>query len=187
MKLKTLVGGVVVVTAFGCNFDGPGQSVVPLPIVKEVALNEHATLGENNGTDDALDMSSVTVVSSSTEDLLADIGFFIDAEGRTIALSTVGLGTDVQATHQSWIQVLPGVFGSDADAPTDGWDQASVEVGVSYLVFTKMLRLQACGTDSHLYGKIAVDSVNTTTRRIYVRVLANTTCGGINLNIPPSN
>jgi hypothetical protein len=176
---------VMLATLMGCTFgSGPEGDNLGLPIVVEVVVNEHTTLGSPNGTDDALNMANGEVVSTATDELFADIGFQITSEGKAVALSTIDLGTNVNGTHELYLQILPGAFGQDAVAPETGWSQDRKQVEPNQLVFTKLLRLNSCGPDKSKFAKIAVDSVNVTTRKLYLHVLINPNCGATFLNPP---
>lgn len=79
------------------------------------------------------------------------------------------------------LQKVTGSFESLREAPTTGYDTLGVQtVAPGSVLAVQLLDFSNCYTGfggSTLYAKLSVDSVNATTRRIYVRSVVDPNCG----------
>src|SRR4051812_40249154 len=95
---KVVFQTVFALALVACNTEsGPsGITPPPDPIYGFLTVNDHTDLGQANGTKDAIELKHIELANTSTENLLADVGFKISPQGEAVALSTVDLGTDKQ-------------------------------------------------------------------------------------------
>jgi hypothetical protein len=109
-----------------------------------------------------------------------DVAFDLDAAGRAVVLTqrAVGLPQSLQG-HGVSLQPLTGEFSSILTAPDAGWVADSlltVDVGQTFAVRATATVCQLYGSP-FLYSKAVVDSVNTSTRRLWLTVVTDPNCG----------
>lgn len=120
-----------------------------------------------------------------------DVAFDLDPAGRVVVLPvrTVGgaLGDAIvqQQTglplKRVGLQPVTGPFEAVREAPTTGYDTLGVQsVTPGSVLAVELLDFQNCFTGfggSTIYAKLTVDSVNTSSRRIYTRTVVDPNCG----------
>jgi hypothetical protein len=120
-----------------------------------------------------------------------DVAFDIDPQGNVIVLpvravaGALGQAISAQvnglALKRVGLQKVSGPFESVRSAPQTGYDTLSVQTMVPGNVFAvELVDFANCYTGfggSTLYAKITLDSVNTTTRRLYTRSVVDPNCG----------
>lgn len=119
-----------------------------------------------------------------------DVAFDLDANGKTLVYPVRNLGgplANLQRAMQGQsylqrvgLQILPGSFDAIASVPTGGYDTLSVQRLVPGQVLAANVLDPSCVYSTAgrtIVAKITVDSVNTTTRRIYTRTVVDPNCG----------
>jgi hypothetical protein len=120
-----------------------------------------------------------------------DVAFDLDPSGAVVVLPvrTIGgaLGDAItsQATglplKRVGLQRVSGGFDALRSAPSTGYDTLSTfTITPGVVLAVELLDFSNCYTGfggSTLYGKLTVDSVNATTRRIYTRSVIDPNCG----------
>jgi hypothetical protein len=127
----------------------------------------------------ALSVRSATAVRIDAL-FLFDIAFDLDAAGVVQVLALSRVANELVATHRVGMQIAASSFVSTLKAPTGGYAYDTVMA----LPIGKTMLLdiveQNCATSflgPNIRAKIGVDSVNTTTRAIYLHILSNPNCG----------
>jgi len=120
-----------------------------------------------------------------------DLAFDLDPSGAVVILPVRAVGGalgDAIFQQQTGLplkrvglQKVTGSFEALREAPTTGYDTLGVQTVVPGTVLAvELLDFSNCYTGfggSTLYAKLSVDSVNTTTRRIYARSVVDPNCG----------
>jgi hypothetical protein len=113
---------------------------------------------------------------------LFDVALDLDATGRPVIYPVRAVASDLAGSvKRVGLQLVPGPFSAVRDVPTTGYDTlAAKTVNVGDVLAVEMLDLSSClyslGGQT-LYAKLTVDSVNTTTRRLYARTVVDPNCG----------
>jgi len=111
-----------------------------------------------------------------------DVAFDLDSAGHPIIYPVRAIASDLAGgVKRVGLQVVPGPFDAVREVPQVGYDTLSAKtVNVGDVLAIEMLELNSClysrGGQS-LYAKLTVDSVNTTTRRLYARTVIDPNCG----------
>lgn len=127
----------------------------------------------------ALSVRSVAAVRIDAT-FLFDMAFDLDASG-VVQVYTLGrVASELAATHRVGLQKGGQSFVETVRAPTSGYAyDSSMALPVGATMLVDVLE-QSCSTSflgPNIRAKISVDSVNTTTRAIYLHVLSNPNCG----------
>jgi hypothetical protein len=121
--------------------------------------------------------AGVTTDASYTFDVAVDI----NDEGRPVLLPARAVAAPFVGAHRVGVRRTTQSFESILEAPTDAYEFDSVAV----LTVGETVLLQssdpepanACFGGGVIYGKVIVDSIRTSTRRVFARVTANPNCG----------
>lgn len=111
-----------------------------------------------------------------------DVAFDLDGAGRPIVYPVRAIASDLAGSvKRVGLQTVPGPFESVRQVPATGYDTlAAKTINVGDVLAVELLDGQNCrfslGGQS-LYAKLTVDSVNTSSRRIYVRSVFDPNCG----------
>ena len=111
-----------------------------------------------------------------------DVAFDIDGAGRPVIYPVRAIASDLAGSvKRVGLQVVPGTFDAVREAPETGYDTLSAQtVRPGDVLAVELLDLNTCLYSlggQLLYAKLTVDSVNTTTRRIYARAVVDPNCG----------
>lgn len=120
-----------------------------------------------------------------------DVAFDLDADGNVVVIPVRAiagaLGDAVYsqgsglALKRVGLQHVSGSFESVRQAPETGYDTLGVQtIAPGSVLVVELLDFANCFTGfggSTLFGKLVVDSVNTTTRRLYTRSVIDPNCG----------
>ena len=111
-----------------------------------------------------------------------DVAFDIDGAGRPVIYPVRAIASDLAGNvKRVGLQVVPGTFDAVREAPETGYDTLSAQtVRPGDVLAVELLDLNTCLYSlggQLLYAKLTVDSVNTTTRRIYARAVVDPNCG----------
>lgn len=111
-----------------------------------------------------------------------DVTLDIDSAGsaKVLPVRTVG-GSLAGSLKRVGMQIVPGTFESLREAPSTGYDTLKVQtLRPGQVVAVELQDFQSCLYSlggSMIYAKLTVDSVNTTTRRIFGRTVVDPNCG----------
>jgi len=120
-----------------------------------------------------------------------DLAFDLDPSGAVVVLPVRAVGGSLgDAIYQQQtglplkrvgLQKVTGPFDALREAPKTGYDTLGAQIVTPGSVLAvELLDFSNCYTGfggSTLYAKLSVDSVNTTTRRIYARSVVDPNCG----------
>lgn len=111
-----------------------------------------------------------------------DVAFDLDAAGRPIVYPVRVLASALAGpVKRIGLQVVPGSFESIREVPETGYDTLSAKtINPGDVLAVEMFDLQTCLYSlggQMLYAKLTVDSVNTTSRRLYARTVLDPNCG----------
>jgi hypothetical protein len=111
-----------------------------------------------------------------------DVAFDLDATGQPLVYPVRAIASDLAGTvKRVGLQVVPGAFDAVREVPETGYDTLSVQkVSTGQVLAVEMFDLQTCAFSlggQLLHAKLTVDSVNTTSRRIYARAVLDLNCG----------
>jgi hypothetical protein len=111
-----------------------------------------------------------------------DVAFDLDGSGRPVLYPVRAIASDLAGNvKRVGLQVVPGSFDSVREVPETGYDTLGAKtVNVGDVVAVELFDLGTClyslGGQT-LYAKLTVDSVNTTSRRLYARTVIDPNCG----------
>lgn len=111
-----------------------------------------------------------------------DVTFDIDSTGKAkvIPVRVIG-GALAGSLKRVGMQIVSGPFESVREVPSSGYDTLSVQTLVpGQVVAVELQDFQSCLYSlggSMIYAKLTVDSVNTTTRRLFGRTVVDPNCG----------
>lgn len=115
---------------------------------------------------------------------LFDVAFDIDASGRAVVYPVRSLASALAGTAKRvGLQTVSGTFDEVRSVPEAGYDTVSVKtVNPGTVLAVELRDPQACFSYSlvssqFIYAKLVVDSVNTTSRKLYVRTVVDANCG----------
>jgi hypothetical protein len=112
---------------------------------------------------------------------LFDVAVDIDASGRPVLYPVRTVAAPFLGRHRVGIRRTTQPFESIVSAPTDNYVHDSVTVvAVGEVVLIQSADADACTTPfttGLIYGKMVVDSIRPSTRRLFVRVTGNPNCG----------
>lgn len=110
-----------------------------------------------------------------------DLAFDINEAGEVVAHTVKAVANELVPTHNVGLQLVPGPFDAVTRAPTSGFTYDSskvVPLGEILLVDVFDMSCSAFSLrGQNIRSKIQIDSVNMTTRAIYLRILSNPNCG----------
>jgi hypothetical protein len=110
-----------------------------------------------------------------------DVAVDINDEGQPVLLPVRAVAAPFVGAHRVGVRRATQSFESISEAPTDGYQHDSVAVvtvGETVLLQSGDAEASsACFGGGVIYGKLIVDSVRTSTRRVFARVTANPNCG----------
>jgi hypothetical protein len=127
-----------------------------------------------------------------------DIAFDLDATGKTLVYPVRAVGGALANLERAvlgqaqlprvGLQIVPGSFESLTEVPTTGYDTLSIQTLVPGAVMAVNVLDPSCAFSlggTTIAGKLTVDSVNTTTRKIYLRTVVDPNCGYLSV-VPDS-
>ena len=111
-----------------------------------------------------------------------DVAFDLDATGRPVVYPVAAIASDLAGNvKRVGLQVIPGPFEAVREVPEKGYDTLSVRtINERDVLAVELLDLSTCRFSlggQTIYAKLTVDSVNTTTRRLYARAVVDPNCG----------
>ena len=124
-------------------------------------------------------------VTHANSSFLFDVAFDIDsATGRPIVYPVRSLaGNLIGTAKRVGLQMISGTFDQIRAVPSTGYDTLGIKTISPGTVLAVELRdATTCFsytrlTSQFLYAKLVVDSVNTTTRKLYARTVVDVNCG----------
>ena len=143
------------------------------------------TLYALNGTLPSLP-SAIQIRAASTTRVDAsfnfDVAFDIDTSGKVLAYPVRAVAAEFVGAHQVGLLQTDKSFDDALTAPTGGYKYDSVMVvPVGKTVFVDVIDRNSCSIYSllgqQIKAKFVIDSVNTSSRRVFVHLLANQNCG----------
>ncbi|MEK7402768.1 MAG: hypothetical protein AABZ80_10485 [Gemmatimonadota bacterium] len=151
-------------------------------------LEAKPTLYAMNGT--AVTLPVALVVRSVTPvridaTFIFDIAVDLDASGVVQVHSVSRVASELVATRRVGMQIGSESFVSTLKAPTGGYAYDTVmalPIGKTLLIDVLEQNCTSSFLGANIRAKVGVDSVNTTTRAIYLHVLSNPNCGFRALN-----
>ena len=110
-----------------------------------------------------------------------DVAVDIDAEGRPVLYPVRTVAAPFLGRHRVGFQRSDQGFDAITEAPTENYTHDSLRVvNIGEVTLIETADPDACTTffgRGVIYGKIVVDSIRTSTRRLFVRLAANPNCG----------
>ena len=109
-----------------------------------------------------------------------DLAFDINASGLVQVFAQRLVASELAATHRVGLQTRLATFDEVTRAPTSGYVYDSLlTLGPGQLVLVDVLDASCSGSflGTNVRAKLRVDSVNTSTRSIFLHVLVNPNCG----------
>jgi len=127
------------------------------------------------------DVASGTAEARTDASYQFDVALDINGEGRPVLLPVRAVAATFVGAHRVGVRRTTQSFESILEAPIDNYQHDSVAV----LTVGETVVIQsgdadaasACFGGGVIYGKVIVDSVSTSARRIFARVTANPNCG----------
>lgn len=111
-----------------------------------------------------------------------DVAFDLDPAGRPVVYPVRAIASDLAGSvKRVGLQVVPGPFEAVREVPATGYDTLNARtISVGDVLAVELFDLQTCLYSlggQMLYAKLTVDSVNTSTRRLYARAVVDPNCG----------
>ncbi len=171
--------------AAACGGDDPFRPVASLPNA-EVRYSLFTLTGAP-GLPAAIDLYGgriviPEVVGQSTN---FDLAFDLDAAGRVRVLPTRQVAIPPSVASAVRTQVLGGTFEALTRAPTSGYAADSTRtLRIGEVLAVEMPTTgQLCFTGEPYYGKLVVDSIFPSARRLVIRTIINRNCGYRSLTV----
>jgi len=116
---------------------------------------------------------------------LFDVAFDLDTLGVVQVYPLSQVASQLVATHRVGFQIAGTNFASTLKAPTGGYVYDSVfSLPIGKTMLIDVLE-SSCGSSflgANIRAKLSVDSINTTTRAIFLHILSDPNCGFRGLN-----
>lgn len=108
-----------------------------------------------------------------------DIAFDINAQGQAIILPVGLVGTPFGGAKLVGLKRVAGTYETVTEAPKSGYvfDSTMVVAAGSVLAIQAQENICRLSLTPYIFAKIAIDSVNKTTRTLYGHTLINLNCG----------
>ncbi|MES2176430.1 MAG: hypothetical protein V4550_01085 [Gemmatimonadota bacterium] len=115
-----------------------------------------------------------------------DVAFDLDADGKPVIYPVATLaGAPAGTQKRIGLQIIPVTFNDLREVPATGYDTVSAKsVPVGATVAVEMRDPAACYssniysiTSQFVYAKMVIDSVNLSTRRLFLRTVIDPNCG----------
>lgn len=109
-----------------------------------------------------------------------DLAFDMDASGVVTVYTQRMLANELTATHRVGLQTRVATFDEVIKAPSSGFVYDSLlTLGQGEILLVDVAEGVCAGSfvGSNIKGKMRVDSVNKTTRSIFLHILSNPNCG----------
>jgi hypothetical protein len=111
-----------------------------------------------------------------------DVAVDIDGAGRPVIYPVRAIASDLAGSvKRVGLQLVPGTFDAVREAPETGYDTLGAKVvRPGDVLAVELLDLNTCLYSlggQLLYAKLTVDSINTTSRRLYARTVVDPNCG----------
>ncbi len=110
-----------------------------------------------------------------------DVAVDIDDQGRPVLYPVRTVAAPFVASHRVGLQRTDRSFDSITEAPTSRYTHDSVSVvNIGEVMLIESADPEACSAlfgGGVIYGKMIVDSIRTSTRRVFARVTGNPNCG----------
>ena len=111
-----------------------------------------------------------------------DVTFDIDSTGKAKVIPVRVMGGALAGSlKRVGMQVVTGPFENVREVPSEGYDTLKVQtVAPGQVLAVELQDFQSCLYSlggSMIYAKLTVDSVNTTTRRLFGRTVVDPNCG----------
>jgi hypothetical protein len=127
-----------------------------------------------------------------------DVAFDLDASGRTLVYPVRSVGGALANLERAYLgqaqltrvglQIVPGPFESVTEVPTTGYDTLSIQTIAPGAVMAVNVLDPSCAFSlggTAIAAKMTVDSVNASTRKIYLRTVVDPNCGYVSV-VPDS-
>jgi hypothetical protein len=127
-----------------------------------------------------------------------DVAFDLDASGRTLVYPVRIVGGALANLERAFLgqaqlprvglQVVPGSFDALTEVPSTGYDTLSIQTLAPGAVMAVNVLDPSCAFSlggTTIAAKMTVDSVNTATRKIYLRTVVDPNCGYLSV-VPDS-
>jgi hypothetical protein len=127
-----------------------------------------------------------------------DVAFDLDASGRTLVYPVRAVGGALANLERAYLgqaqlprvglQVVPGRFDALTEVPSTGYDTLSIQTLAPGAVMAVNVLDPSCAFSlggTAIAAKMTVDSVNTATRKIYLRAVVDPNCGYLSV-VPDS-
>ncbi len=173
--------GLAAVTALAGACDDPFALEANLETVRDT-LVAFAMTGTSAAFPSAYDATTGAAVRIGP-DVAFDVALDINSDGtikvvpaRLVSQTKVVFGT-IGVTHQVALQTPAGGFEAITIAPTSGYKIDSVLTVSTGETVVMRVESDNCFLSPVMYAKLVVDSVNTTTRELFIRSVRNPNCG----------
>lgn len=171
----TVLVAVLAVVAVGCG--GPTNPKPTLSVATDT-LSAFALNGTLATAPSALDLFTRRVVVADNT-LNFDIAFDIDSAGRALVFPPILLSNSFVTARHVGLQRLTMPYDSVTFGFKGGYhfdSSYALAPGQGLMIVTNPI---PCALDANpsLYGKVIVDSVNTTTRTVHFRATIDPNCG----------
>lgn len=118
----------------------------------------------------------------ANSDFNFDIAFDIDAGGKAVVYPVRALASALAAPQKRvGLQTVGGTFESVREVPAAGYDTVkALTVGAGAVVAVEIRDQTSCFSSlrsQFLYAKLVVDSISTSTRRVFIRTVFDPNCG----------
>jgi hypothetical protein len=129
-------------------------------------------------------LSFLAGVVHANASFLFDVAFDVDATGQVVIYPVRTLaGAPVGTAKRVGLQTLSSAFDATRIVPSSGYDTLSVKtVSPGTVVAVELLDATTCFSytviqSQYLYAKLVVDSINTASKKIYIRTVVDPNCG----------
>ena len=108
-----------------------------------------------------------------------DLAFDINRAGQIVVLPLGLVGTPLGGAHLVGLQRVTGTYDEVTEAPKSGYvfDSTMVVTTGSVLAVQAQETICSGSLTPYIFAKVAIDSVNKTTRMLYGHTLINLNCG----------
>lgn len=175
---RAMVGVLCLMTVSACSDDDPFRASATVPnVTTGISLASFSTGTVAPSAIDLLNLRAVRPEVTSTGQVNFQIAVDVDAGGQIRLLPVLSLLSPPGGAISVGLGRSVADFDDLARAPTGGFvaDSAvTTRVGETWLV---QLQSGTCVNRDPLYGKLVVDEVNTSTKRVFVRLILNRNCG----------
>ena len=181
LKVKFLALCIAVVTVVALDGCGDPTAIQASAENTDTTRTLYALNGSPNALPSGIDLYFGLPVRLDGS-FAFDVAFDLNASNEVIVYTPRGLGSQLVAARRVGLQTTTLTFEQATQAPTSGYQYDSLRtVPVGQVLFVDVIDALHCSQFSllgqNIRAKVEIDSVNTTSRAIYVHFLSNPNCG----------